>query len=598
MTHPYTRLYRSTTTPAVSDDNTLGYEIGDIIVDQVANQSYQAFDVSTGAAVWEELTGGGGGSGDVVGPASAVDDRIATFDGTTGKLIQDSGATVASLNTGVQINAAAAESSIDNADPIGFWDASASLLKKIFWSDFLAHLATDLTGIFAEWGEFIVHNHDGVIDTAKLAQANTHQSPDTDSGPTSLHHTIGAGANQAAAGNHAHKLTDNRTYYVRTDGSDSNTGLVDSAGGAFLTIQKAVDVVSALDIAGFVVTIQVRDGTYTGAVTLKNVTGFSAVGNLVIQGNSVTPTNVVISTTSANCFSATNLSSVWDLKNMQLTTTTSGRCINASNSTVRFSGIDFSTCASHHLYAVGGGYIIETGNYTISGNAVTHVSADGKSIIENRGFTVTISGTPAFSFAFAAINYLSFFYNDFTTYSGSATGTRYYVSLNSAIYTNGAETYLPGNALGQMVSGGKYNTLLGQTRASAQFDKTNTTLANITGLTSTLLAGRTYKFRAVLHTTSNVASGVKFAIAGTCTATAIIYEALVYNAGALAAQTRATALATAVGGVTAVTVALCIIEGVITVNAAGTLTVQFADNAGTNTSSVLIGSTLSVDDVT
>lgn len=33
-------------------------------------------------------TGGGGGSGDVVGPSSATDDRIAAFDGTTGKLIK------------------------------------------------------------------------------------------------------------------------------------------------------------------------------------------------------------------------------------------------------------------------------------------------------------------------------------------------------------------------------------------------------------------------------------------------------------------------------------------------------------------------------
>ena len=36
----------------------------------------------------------GGGSGDVVGPASAVDGNIATYDGTTGKIIQDSGVTV------------------------------------------------------------------------------------------------------------------------------------------------------------------------------------------------------------------------------------------------------------------------------------------------------------------------------------------------------------------------------------------------------------------------------------------------------------------------------------------------------------------------
>lgn len=39
------------------------------------------------------------GTGDVVGPASAVDDRIATFDGTTGKLIQDSGSVVGDFAT-------------------------------------------------------------------------------------------------------------------------------------------------------------------------------------------------------------------------------------------------------------------------------------------------------------------------------------------------------------------------------------------------------------------------------------------------------------------------------------------------------------------
>jgi hypothetical protein len=50
-------------------------------------------DVAGGAA-------GAGGTGDVVGPASAVDDRIATYDGTTGKLIQDGGKTIAELQLG------------------------------------------------------------------------------------------------------------------------------------------------------------------------------------------------------------------------------------------------------------------------------------------------------------------------------------------------------------------------------------------------------------------------------------------------------------------------------------------------------------------
>lgn len=39
-----------------------------------------------------------------------------------------------------------------------------------------------------------------------LAQSNTHASVDTDSAPTALHHTLGTGANQAAAGNHIHTL--------------------------------------------------------------------------------------------------------------------------------------------------------------------------------------------------------------------------------------------------------------------------------------------------------------------------------------------------------------------------------------------------------
>lgn len=129
-------------------------------------------------------------------------------------------------------------------------------------------------------------------------------------------------------------------------------------------------------------------------------------------------------------------------------------------------------------------------------------------------------------------------------------------------------------------------------RVSSQFDKTsNTTLANITGLSATLIAGITYAFEAVLFTTSNVAGGVKFAISGTATATAIIYEAVVMDAAVIAAQTRATSLSTAVGGVTAVTAAICRITGTITVNAAGTLTVQFAQNASNGTaSSVLVGS--------
>lgn len=135
----------------------------------------------------------------------------------------------------------------------------------------------------------------------------------------------------------------------------------------------------------------------------------------------------------------------------------------------------------------------------------------------------------------------------------------------------------------------------GNKQVATNFAKTSdTTLANVTGLSVNVTGGKTYSFEADLLTTSDVAGGVKVAIAGTATATSIRYEATVFNAAALALQSRATALAAALG-VTAVTVATVRIAGTITVNAAGTLTVQFAQNASNGAASnVLTGSSFKV----
>lgn len=54
----------------------------------------------------------------------------------------------------------------------------------------------------------LAHSHDGTTRQGpKLTQANTHQTPDTDTDVTAIHHTIGTGANQGAAGNHSHTVS-------------------------------------------------------------------------------------------------------------------------------------------------------------------------------------------------------------------------------------------------------------------------------------------------------------------------------------------------------------------------------------------------------
>lgn len=59
-------------------------------------------DDTSAFSLWDGSTwhtiGGGGGSGDVVGPASSVDNSLPRFDGTTGKLLQGSGFLLSDLD--------------------------------------------------------------------------------------------------------------------------------------------------------------------------------------------------------------------------------------------------------------------------------------------------------------------------------------------------------------------------------------------------------------------------------------------------------------------------------------------------------------------
>lgn len=136
-------------------------------------------------------------------------------------------------------------------------------------------------------------------------------------------------------------------------------------------------------------------------------------------------------------------------------------------------------------------------------------------------------------------------------------------------------------------------------RVTTQFDKTNdSALGNVNQLTVTVAAGGVYTFRAHLFVDASAVGGHKYAIGGTCTATAIIYQidSLNNTTNANIINSRQTALAGSAGIVSG-TADETVIEGYIQVNAGGTLTVQFAQNTATpaTTSSVLVGSSFVVN---
>lgn len=251
-------------------------------------------------------------------------------------------------------------------------------------------------------------------------------------------------------------LTAARTYYVRTDGSDSNDGLTDTSGGAFLTIQHAVDVVcDTLDINSQQVVIQVADGAYNAPVALMSFLGSTRV---TLRGNTTTPANVTITTSTGNCFTVAR-AGAWQVEGFKLSTTGGNYdAIGVAGvSDINLRALDFGASTRSHIVVGDGAVLRCTGPYSISGSAAHHYYAGTQANVTLNGATVTLTGTPAFSVAFANAQHLGLLVAWNATFSGAASGVRYNVFANSVIFTNGGgANFFPGSAAGSSGSGGQY----------------------------------------------------------------------------------------------------------------------------------------------
>lgn len=132
-------------------------------------------------------------------------------------------------------------------------------------------------------------------------------------------------------------------------------------------------------------------------------------------------------------------------------------------------------------------------------------------------------------------------------------------------------------------------------KCTTQTDSITTAPANITGLTNqVLVAGATYKFRAVLPGTCDTTSGISYCFKyTTATLTSLESTGLSYTATACHAVkhvTSTTDQALLVDDTTVII--LSVIEGTMVVNAGGTLALQVGTHTGTTTASTYVGATM------
>ena len=251
------------------------------------------------------------------------------------------------------------------------------------------------------------------------------------------------------------RLAQARTYFVRPDGSNANDGLTDAPGGAFATVQHALDIVfGMLDLAWYDVTIRLGDGTY--GEHLRAAARHPGTGRVIIAGNPSNPGATVIAGPSGGETVQVCDGAVLVLRDLELRAATN-RTLFAENGTIVLAGtVRFGAAGAAHLHAQHNGAILAGGaSLVVAGNAARFAHAITGGAIAFEGASVSVAGR-AFATAFAAAERCGTVTCDGASFSGSATGKRYDVKLNGVIFTNGSASFLPGNAVGTTATGGQY----------------------------------------------------------------------------------------------------------------------------------------------
>jgi len=253
------------------------------------------------------------------------------------------------------------------------------------------------------------------------------------------------------------RLTATRNYYVRTDGNDANTGLVNSAAGAFKTIPKALAVVlGTLDLGGFNVVINVVAGTYTDLIAFTSPQ--VGAGNIFLSGDTTTPSNCTIDCTGKGpCITVDGAGCRLMVQGLKFLGTPSA-FIAQNGGFIRTTGLnEFSTCSGHVIQATKAGIVEAVAPEIVSGTtggAQYNVNQGGIVYCQTATWTISAGATRGV-FAWASLCGIIYAYSN--TWTGTLTAQKYNVSLNGIVTSNGGgANYFPGSAAGATATGGQY----------------------------------------------------------------------------------------------------------------------------------------------
>lgn len=250
--------------------------------------------------------------------------------------------------------------------------------------------------------------------------------------------------------------------YVRTDGSDTgstNDGSSNDATHAFATIAAAIAYgLARYNLAGQTLTIQLgAAGTYAFPGTIPAGAGkiliqgsASNIGGYILSGSGPAGGGQACMVVDGARVAINGLTAQNTGQNNHTVSAIGGGACTVTNCLL---AMPAGSAAYSQLFAGASGSISIGAGVSTSGNAAAFANATGGSVTI-AGVTVTVLGNPFYAFAFAVAQGVgSLGLLPGATFSGSATGARFYVGRVGYIQTSGAGgNVFPGSSAGTVDS--------------------------------------------------------------------------------------------------------------------------------------------------